>query len=402
MGQVILFVVLLTASVVLLVTAISFSIAYLASARTADRRVRRGRRARTSALLFCGCAVALAGLVAWSQSAAHTPPILDEHGAPLEGSIAELSSIQINGRDEWVSIRGVDETKPLLLFLAGGPGGSQVAAVRHDLAELERHFTVAVWEQPGSAKSFRADLVSDISPSVYVEDGISVTEYLLERFGQDKLYLVGESWGSALGVLMAEQAPDLFHALVGTGQMVDFLETELIDYELACDLARERGDYDTASKIESNGPPPYYGSDVTWKSADYLNYLSSIMASNPDIQHAGYNTFRDLLSPEYGLLDKFNYLYGLATTFNHVYPQLYEVDLRQDAPALDVPVYFFEGVHDINAPLALAEEYLEALEAPHKEIVWFEHSGHSPWINESSKFVDELVKVKGRAEQAAS
>jgi pimeloyl-ACP methyl ester carboxylesterase len=117
------------------------------------------------------------------------------------------------------------------------------------------------------------------------------------------------------------------------------------------------------------------------------------MAQNPAIQNSGFNTFRDLFSNEYGIIDKINYLRGIVNTFNHVYPQLYEIDLRTDYTNLNVPVYFFLGRHDINAPTSLVEEYFEVLNAPKKEIVWFERSGHNPWINESSLFVQELLYV---------
>ena len=105
----------------------------------------------------------------------------------------------------------------------------------------------------------------------------------------------------------------------------------------------------------------------------------------------GYNTLRDLFSSEYGLLDKINFFRGIVYTFNRVYQQLYEIDLRKDYTKLEVPVYFFLGRHDVNAPTVLAEEYSEVLDAPDKKIVWFEHSGHSPWINESTKFVKEVL-----------
>jgi len=74
-----------------------------------------------------------------------------------------------------------------------------------------------------------------------------------------------------------------------------------------------------------------------------------------------------------------------------VYQQLYTIDLRKDYNKLEVPVYFFLGRHDVNAPTALAEEYAQVLETPDKKIVWFEHSGHSPWINERDKFVREVL-----------
>jgi pimeloyl-ACP methyl ester carboxylesterase len=74
-----------------------------------------------------------------------------------------------------------------------------------------------------------------------------------------------------------------------------------------------------------------------------------------------------------------------------VYPQLWEVDFRRQAPQLEVPVYFLIGRHDVNAPPALAEEYYGLLKAPHKQLIWFEHSGHNPWVTESAAFVDVVV-----------
>ena len=83
-------------------------------------------------------------------------------------------------------------------------------------------------------------------------------------------------------------------------------------------------------RLKANGEPPYYGKDVTWKSAVYLNYLSAYMAGNPEIHNPGYNTFRDIASSEYGLLDKINFFRGIVNTYNHVYQQLYTIDMRVD------------------------------------------------------------------------
>ncbi len=347
------------------------------------------RGLKRSAVVLAAAGVLCAGFSWVTQLTTTTPAIQGEN------AIAELRQVELNGRKEWISIRGQDKFNPVLLFLAGGPGGTQMAAVRHDLADLEKHFVVVNWDQPGSGKSYGAMKLSDITPAVYIEDGIALTKYLCEEFGQEKIYLVGESWGSALGIFLADRAPELYHAVIGTGQMVSFLDTELMDYELAMQIARERGDDKTVATLEKNGPPPYYGSDVTWKSAAYLQYLSAVMAANPEITNGGYNTFRDLFASEYGVFDKINFFRGIVNTFNHVYPQLYEIDLRDGYTKLDVPVYFFIGRHDINAPTALAEEYFEMLDAPQKELVWFEHSGHSPWINESGRFVSELLRVTG-------
>lgn len=122
--------------------------------------------------------------------------------------------------------------------------------------------------------------------------------------------------------------------------MINFLETEKTDYELAKKLAKDSGDFDIVQKLDKQGPPPYYGNDVTWKSASYLMYLSKQMSKNSQILNRGYNTLSEVGAPEYGIYDKVNYFRGIVATFNHVYPQLYNIDLRNDVVKIDVPVYF--------------------------------------------------------------
>ncbi|MBO0456737.1 alpha/beta hydrolase [Enterococcus hulanensis] len=326
-------------------------------------------------------------LIAFSQLMAATPKIAKEN------SIAELRKVQLNGRKEWVSIRGENRNNPLLLFLAGGPGGSQLAATRYELAELEKDFVVVNWEQPGSGKSYSAIPKKQLTPEIYVQDGTALVRSLLKEFRQEKVYLVGESWGSALGIFMVKEQPELYHAFMGTGQMVAFEETEKIDYALAMKLAKENVDQKVVDSLRKNGPPPYYGKSVTTKSAVYLNYLSQRMARNPEIQNPGFQTIRDLSAKEYGILDKVNYLRGILQTFNQVYPQLYEIDLRKNYAKLDIPVYFLLGKHDLNAPRSLAEDYYDKLAAPEKEIIWFEHSGHNPWINERERFAEVVQQI---------
>lgn len=325
-----------------------------------------------------------------SQWFATTPQILGTDGQPLPGSIAELERVELNGRDQWISIRGQDENKPVLLFLAGGPGGSQLAATRRNLADLEAHFIVVNWDQPGAGKSYRAADFDTLTPEQYIADAHELTLYLRERFGEEKIYILGESWGSLLGVWLVEQYPEHYHALAGAAQMVAFLETDTYDYELALQVAVEQGDNGKIKALLAQGPPPYYGEGVAMKVVEYIMYLSNYMNQNPEI-HSNYNTFGDLAAPEYGLYDKVNYVRGLLQTMDVLWPQLWEVDLRQQVPHLEIPIYFLEGRHDVNAPPHLAEDYLQQLVAPHKELIWFEHSGHSPWVEESQKVVDMMV-----------
>jgi len=391
MFQVFLFITLTVLSLAALAGILLMSACYAITRIRKKTNSKQLLRLRKTAIVFAIAIILNAGLIAVSQFTASTPPIVDEKGNTPKNSVAELRRLELNGRKQWISIRGWDKTAPVLLFLAGGPGGTQMAAVRHELAELEKHFIVVNWDQPGSGKSYYAEKTKNITVQTYIQDGYALTEYLKERFSQDKIYLMGESWGSALGIFLADKYPESYHAFIGTGQMIDFEETEIMDYAKALEIAEFKGDTDLIDRLKANGEPPYYGKDVTWKSAVYLNYLSAYMAVNPDIHNPGYNTLRDIGSSEYGLLDKINFFRGIVNTYNHVYQQLYNIDLRTDYTKLNIPVYFILGRHDVNAPTVLAEEYVQVLDAPKKEIIWFENSGHSPWINERDKFIKEVL-----------
>ncbi|HEY9629528.1 MAG TPA: alpha/beta hydrolase [Coleofasciculaceae cyanobacterium] len=338
-------------------------------------------------------AIALLAIVA-SQLFASTPPILDAIGKPLPHSIAVLETVQLGGSEEWITIRGKDSRNPVLLFLAGGPGGSQLVLEQRALPGLEDHFVVVNWDQPGAGKSFNAIDHAKLTPDRYINDTHELVLHLCQRFGKEKIYLSGQSWGSALGIMVVQRYPGLFHAFIGTGQVVAFLENELIRYDLALHLAQERGDQQQVERLKQQGSPPYYGNDVLPKMLTYLNDLNKYRNEhqNSAIAKPKSNILFDLLtSSEYGLYDKVNLSRGELQTVGVVFPQLWGVDFRKQATRLKVPVYFLIGRHDATTSPKLTEEYFNLLTAPHKELIWFEHSGHGPWMNESAKFIDVMV-----------
>jgi len=340
-------------------------------------------------------AIALLAIFA-SQVFASTAPILDAIGKPMPNSIAVLETVKLGGSDQWITIRGKDSRNPVLLFLAGGPGGSYLVLEQRALAELEDHFVVVNWDQPGAGKSFDAIDHAKLTPDRYISDAHELVLHLRQRFSKDKIYLSGQSWGSALGIMVVQRYPELFHAFIGTGQEVAFLENEVIKYDLALRLAQERSDKQQVAKLQQQGPPPYYGNDVMPKMLTYLNDLNKYRndQQNSAIVKPKFNIVFDLItSSEYGLYDKVNLVLsrGELETVGVVFPQLWDVDFRKQATRLEVPIYFLMGRHDRTTSPKLTEEYFNLLTAPHKELIWFEHSGHGSWMNESAKFIDVMV-----------
>lgn len=340
----------------------------------------------------------LASILLGSQWTAHTPAITDANGEPLPDSIASLEKVKLGGVDQWLIVRGYDINKPVLLFLSGGPGASEAARVLRFNSELEKHFVVVIWEQRGCGKSYPSlNPKSDLTIDQYVADIVELTGILRERFDEQKIYLVGHSWGAIIGLRAAQARPDLFHAYVGTAQMVDVRETDELIYEMVIEHSRKTGDTAFVQTLEKQGPPPYFGKSPIQPYATLFGREYALYEA-PNIKNPEYRLDGDILElmlkqPEYGWLDRLYYLLGLMNTFNLVYPQLQEMDFRQEAARLDLPVYIVLGRHDMNNPYQIPEEYFNLLEAPSKQLIFFENSGHGMIWEEASLFHSLMVET---------
>ncbi len=186
---------------------------------------------------------------------ATTPPILGSDGEVLEGSIATLEEITLGGHSQWISMRGHDTGNPVLLHLAGGPGQSDLGYIRALWADIERDFVVVDWDQRGAGKSYPALEPTDTwTLDQAVDDTVQLTNYLRKRFDERKIYLIGESWGTIPGTLAVQQHPELFHAYIGGGQMVDVRETDRLLYDEMLRYAERTGDDEVARRWPSSGP----------------------------------------------------------------------------------------------------------------------------------------------------
>ena len=332
--------------------------------------------------------VALLAAVAWLYPAS-TAPITDAAGRPLPGGIASLERVRLGGVEQSVLLRGRDVANPVLLYLHGGPGTSELGMVRvHNIPLLEKHFTVAVWDQRGAGKSYAARRPeSGMTVEQFVSDAHELTALLCRRFQQPKIYLVGHSWGSLLGVLTVERHPELYYAYVGVGQAVNMREGERISYDWTLEQAEKAGDAKSVAQLREIGAPPYAGK-LRPKLMTQRRILGKYGGEVHGNRHGGMSTLLGglLRSSEYSWPDRVNVFRGIFASMRLMWPKILSIDLMAQAPELKVPVYFLEGRYDYEAPAVLAERYFQALRAPRKELVWFERSAHFVNTEEADAF----------------
>lgn len=343
----------------------------------------------TLALLALAVAVALP---------ARTPPILAADGRPLAGSIAEIAMVPIGGAEQGVLIRGHNTANPVLLYLAGGPGQSSLPHPRVIFEDLEKDFTIVSWDQRGTGKSYAAlDPTAGLTPERAVADTIELTDYLRQRFDEDKVYLLGESYGTILGVLTVQQRPDLYHAFIGSGQMVNVAETDRRIYHGLLANAEQTGDTKLAATMRAYGEPPY--ADIPFANGFVMTQYDRLYKPYTPPQSyiergasSGLDQF-GVLGSEYSLVEKVNVLRGLIDTFTVLYPQIQDIDFKRDAAKLDVPVYVLDGQAELAARRDLALEWFALLDAPQKRIFAFENAAHAVAFEEYEAFHRILLDV---------
>jgi pimeloyl-ACP methyl ester carboxylesterase len=204
-------------------------------------------------------------------------------------------------------------------------------------------------------------------------------------------HVYGQSWGSILGIWLVQQYPQLFYAFIGHGQMVNVTEDDVMGYQLALKYATEHGDTATVETLRRNGPPPYTGDGLFEKYVAFLKVPLQDELGPLSILpwYVGVSLW-PAFSPEYGLLDKVNYVRGFYDVQTVMFPQMQGIDFTTQANTLQVPVYFLVGRNDTNAMTSLVERYYRVLQAPHKELIWF-NSGHGLSGADTSQFVDVMV-----------
>ena len=344
-------------------------------------------------VMILGLTAVLSAAALFFRGRGTTPVITGPDGMPLPGSIASLEKIELGGMQQWILVRGHNKANPVLLWLHGGPGSAQMPVARHYNSDLEKDFVVVHWDQRGAGKSNPKDFdESTLTLSQFVEDTHQLTQYLNERFHQDKIYLVGHSWGSTIGLKLAQSYPQDYYAYVGVSQVTDRDLSAEINYAWLLKQIKEKDNARDISRLEALGLPPYHDHDY------YVNFVRLVDAYGGAFD-AGFNqlTWIAVQASEYRFSDLIAYVGGMnrgsgpmweAADYNSFNPKV-------DVPHLDVPVYFFCGRNDYNTPLEATEQYFNQLDAPQgKHLVVFEKSAHTPFLGEADKFRQELLKVK--------
>jgi len=297
--------------------------------------------------------------------------------------------VELGGLDQWVLVRGASRENPPLVMLHGGPGFSDTHFLRRCNAPLEKDFTVVYWDQRGTGKSYRKGIpVSSMTAEQFIADLDDLVETVRERLDKERVVLFGHSWGTVLGVLYSARFPDKVAAYAGSGQIGDWQAAEAGSYRFALSEAERLGDQKALEALRAMGPPPY-SARALWKERTLLQQFEGRLGMRPLL-----DMLRSFVCiPELSLSDVPGLLRGFRWSLDVMWEEVSKLSLIEEAPVLRMPVFFLLGCRDRWVPPETSVAYFDMLTAPRKELVWFEESGHEPFVDEPAKFNATMASV---------
>jgi pimeloyl-ACP methyl ester carboxylesterase len=310
--------------------------------------------------------------------------------------INDARYVEIGGIQQWVTIRGEDRKNPVILFLHGGPGDATNPWAYAVFRPWHKYFTVVQWDQRGAGRTLGKNarsLAETITIDRMAQDGIELAQMLRKLLGQDRIILVGHSWGSILGIFMAKARPDLFCAFVGTGQVADPGNSYTMAYQALLAKAAALGEQGAIRELREVGPPPYSdgrGYAVQRKWSNFFEGADVFIAAMFSLA---------LGAPSYALRDVNDWLDGQDLSAERLVPQTRTLGPRALGGDFALPVFVIQGAEDFTTPTALAKSFVDSIRAPRKAFVAIEGGGHFAVFMRSSAFLRELVsRVRPLAE----
>lgn len=313
--------------------------------------------------------------------------------------VFEEKFLLINGIEQWVTIKG-DRSKPVILFLHGGPGSTMIPYADHIYKEWEKDFIIVQWDQRGAGRTFGRNVTEELTAEYLqshpltieqmADDGIAVSEYLIKHLGKRKIILFGTSWGSLLGVTIATKRPDLFYAYVGHSQIVIPSSDKRL-YNTVYQMALKAKDTASLNKLNDIGKPPYDRAKTVgqlWKIVKKYERENSMPAPESwFVESPGYDNKKDDQNRRDG--EDYSFVNFVGDIKLNVPAMRSSINFLKNNSDFKLPVYFIQGEEDILTPKELTRMYFNRLKAPEKKYVLLPKTAHG--FNQS--VVDEQYRI---------
>lgn len=322
--------------------------------------------------------------------------VADARKIVTPNGVEEQLEISIGGTKQWITVRGRDKNNPILLMIHGGPASPEMPVSWWFQGGWEDYFTVVQWDQRGSGKSYGSNDPAVIGPTLSLdriaEDAGEVVQYLRTRYDKKKIFVLGHSWGSLVGLTLAERHPEWLYAYVGMGQVISGLENERVGYALTLQAHEAAGNTKAVEELKAIAPYPEKDGSAPLDKLD-IERKWSIALGGLTYGRLGLDYYYNLVdfAPEYTPTDVVNVDKGSRLSLGPLFPELLKFEYREKLN-WKCPIVIFAGRHDLTTPSDVVADWIKRVKAPKKKIIWFENSAHMMMVEEPGRMLVHLVQ----------
>ncbi|WP_018759944.1 alpha/beta fold hydrolase [Paenibacillus terrigena] len=324
-----------------------------------------------------------------------------------EQGISSIEKIIIGDVKQSILIQTEKPGSPVLLFIHGGPSmpvpgvsnrGSDYALVT-TTKELIKYFTVVFWDQRGTGKSYSRTIAKEtMHLKQFISDARDVTDYLRNRFNQEKIHLVSHSWGSIIALSLAYKYPERYYSYTGFSQITNWVENDKLSYKWLLERARATNNKKALQELSAVGEPPYLESFKQWGVIRKWQFkYNSMFHDAGDNKSVTFFTGLKIMlrSQDYSFMDIYN---SLVRGFKLSYTEelLHDIntfDFFTEIPSLQIPVMFIHGSKEKHVMPELITCYCEALDSPKgKKLYWSDKSSHAFHLDDARENEQRLIQ----------
>ena len=316
--------------------------------------------------------------------------------------IQENTYVTIGGIEQYLQIRGEDRDNPIILWLHGGPGFPLTYLTYYYQTALEKDYTIVCWEQRGCGRTFyRNKGDNNLTIEQLLADTDEIIDYLRERFGKDKIIIMGQSWGTVLGMDYINIHPEKVDAYIGVGQVTNFWQGKIYVADNAAQIASENGNKEEVEFLERCIEQLSETEDIEKLDVKSLEemIIKSIKYLKYDGEMSGTKQiFTAITSPEMSWNDAKWFLFAsdtqnIITYQNSLVNYMYfQFDIMNLNKKYDIPICFIQGDSDWVTPTSLVNDYYEVIASNKKEMMVINNAGHTPFLDNPEQFC-EAVKT---------
>ncbi len=356
--------------------------------------MKKGKKNMTGILISVGIILLLL-IIIFPPSRGKLPDPADPKG------IAERIDLDVDGGRLSLMLISKDTGNPVLIVCGGGPGIPQYLLEYMYSSPLPEVFTVCYWDYRGTGASYDPNIIpEEMTTERYIKDTLAVTDYLSKRFRQDRIYIMGHSFGTYIALKTVQAHPEKYVCYIAMSQICDQTESEYIAFDYMENEYRKSGNDRMVKEFEKY--------NIRTSAQDYRSYFFSGLRDKA-MHDLGVGTARNMRSVITGIFfpslrctaytqaERINLWKGksMSAKFPVTEDAISDFNAFEDVPKLDIPVYFLVGAYDYTCCASLQQQYYENVEAPLKSIYIFTNSAHSPLYEDHEKGKTVLTEIIG-------